>query len=56
MKTLSWIKKDVSLKHYNTFRINGKTNIFTKNILQKDKINKKLYIWGKKKILCPFLF
>jgi len=53
MKTLSWIKKDVSLKHYNTFRINGKTKYFTK-ISSKDKLIKTLH-WAKENSLPIFI-
>ena len=53
MKTLSWIKKDVSLKNYNTFRINGKTKYFTK-ISSKDKLIKTLH-WAKENSLPIFI-
>lgn len=53
MKTLSWIKKDVLLKNYNTFRIGGKTKYFTK-ISSKDKLIKTLR-WAKENSLPVFI-
>ena len=53
MKTLHWIKKDVLLKNYNTFRINGKTKYFAK-ISSKDKLIKTLH-WAKKNSLPIFI-
>jgi len=53
MNTLRWIKKDVSLKNYNTFRIGGKTKYFTK-ISSKDKLIKTLH-WAKENSLPVFI-
>jgi len=48
-----WIKKDVSLKNYNTFRIGGKAKYFTK-ISSKDKLIKTLH-WAKENSLPVFI-
>jgi len=53
MKTLRWIKKDVSLKNYNTFRIGGKAKYFTK-ISSKDKLIKTLH-WAEENSLPVFI-
>lgn len=53
MKTPSWIKKDVSLKNYNTFRINGTTKYFTE-ISSKDKLIKTLH-WANENSLPIFI-
>ena len=53
MDTPRWIKKDVSLKNYNTFRIGGKTKYFTK-ISSKDKLIKTLN-WVKENSLPIFI-
>jgi len=48
-----WIKRDVSLKNYNTFRIGGKAKYFTK-ISSKDKLIKTLH-WAKENSLPVFI-
>ena len=53
MKTPCWIKENISLKEYNTFRINGKTKYFTKTS-SKDKLIKTLH-WVKENSLPVFI-
>ena len=53
MKTPSWIKEGISLKNYNTFRINGQTKYFTK-ISSKNKLIKTLH-WAKANSLPVFI-
>ncbi len=53
MKIPRWIKKDVSLKNYNTFRIGGKTKYFIK-VSSRDKLIKTLR-WAKENSLPVFI-
>lgn len=53
MKIPRWIKKDVSLKNYNTFRIGGKAKYFTR-VFSKDKLIKTLH-WAKENSLPVFI-
>jgi UDP-N-acetylmuramate dehydrogenase len=53
MSIPNWIKKDVLLKDYNTFRIGGRTKYFTK-ISSKDKLIKTLH-WAKENSLPIFI-
>jgi len=53
MNTPRWIKKDVSLKNYNTFRIGEKTKYFTK-VSSRDKLIKTLH-WAKENSLPVFI-
>jgi len=61
MNTPRWIKKDVSLKNYNTFRIGGKAKYFTKvsskditKVSSRDKLIKTLH-WAKENSLPVFI-
>jgi UDP-N-acetylmuramate dehydrogenase len=53
MEIPRWIKKDVSLKNYNTFRIGGKTKYFIK-VSSRDKLIKTLR-WAKENSLPVFI-